>query len=151
MRKKIALLSVLSALAVGLFAVPSASASYISVTVGYEAVDLCRTAPDVLSYRLQFKAKIRRSGVPKPDKVRIGYQVLDSNSLAVVRSGVTSLKRSKGYKGKTSRISGTAGQNLTYHLNMQYTVLGKTSKSKTTGFDTIPSVETMDAAGVRNC
>ncbi|MGH2959627.1 MAG: hypothetical protein ACRDKE_08480 [Solirubrobacterales bacterium] len=151
MRKKIALLSLVSAFVIALVAVPAANAAYIYVTVGYEATNLCRTAPDVLTYKLKFKAKIKRSGVPKPAKVRIGYQVLDSSSLAVVRSGVTNLKRSNGYSGKTSTISGTAGQGLTYHLNMKYTVLGKTSKSKISSSDTIPSVEQMDAAGVPNC
>lgn len=151
MRKKIALLSLCSAFLLGLVIVPAASARYIYVTVGYEATDLCRTAPDVLTYKLQFKAKIKRSGVAKPDKVRIGYQVLDASSLQVLRSGTTNLKRSKGYKAKTSTISATAGQSLSYHLNMKYTVEGKSSKSKITSSDQVPSVEQMDAAGVPNC
>lgn len=151
MRKKITLLSLVAAFVMALVVVPTASARYIYVTVSYEATDLCRTAPDVLTYKLQFKAKIKRSGVAKPDKVRIGYQILDADTLAVLRSGTTNLKRSKGYKAKTSTISGRAGENLSYHLNMKYTVEGKSTKSKVTASDTIPSVETMDAAGVPNC
>src|SRR4051812_44613938 len=114
-RKKIALLSLCSAFLLALVVVPAASARYISVTVGYEATDLCRSAPDVLTYKLQFKAKVKRSGVAKPDKVRIGYQVLNADSLQVLISGTTNLKRSAGYKGKTSTITATAGQNLSYH------------------------------------
>jgi hypothetical protein len=145
LRKKIALLSLVSAFVVALVAVPAANAAYIYVTVSYEATNLCRTAPDVLTYKLKFKAKIKRSGVDKPDKVRIGYQVVDSSSLAVVRSGVTNLKRKSGYSAKTSTITARADQGLTYHLNMKYTVEGKTSKSKISSPDTIPSVAQMDA------
>ena len=144
-RKKFALLTLCSTFLLALVLAPTASARYISVTVGYEATDLCRTAPDVLTYKLQFKAKVKRSGVAKPDKVRIGYQVLDASSLQVLASGTTNLKRSKGYKAKTSRISATAGESLSYHLNMKYTVEGKSSKSKITSPDTVPSVADMDA------
>lgn len=144
-RKKVTLLSLVAAFVMALVVVPTASARYIYVTVGYEATNLCRTAPDVLTYKLQFKAKIKRSGVAKPDKVRIGYQVLDASSLQVLRSGTTNLKRSKGYKAKTSTISATAGQSLSYHLNMKYTVEGKSSKSKITSPDQVPTVEQMDA------
>jgi hypothetical protein len=145
LRKKIALLSLISAFVVALVAVPVANAAYIYVTVSYEATNLCRTAPDVLTYKLKFKAKIKRSGVEKPEKVRIGYQVVDSSSLEVVRSGVTNLKRSSGYSAKTTTITARADQGLTYHLNMKYTVGGKSSKSKISSPDTIPSVAKMDA------
>lgn len=144
-RKKLALLSLVSAFVVALVAVPAANAAYIYVTVNYDVTNLCRTAPDVLTYKLKFKAKIKRSGVDKPSKVRIGYQVVDSSSLQVVRSGVTNLKRKSGYSAKTSTITARAGQGLTYHLNMKYSVAGKTSKSKISSPDTIPSVAQMDA------
>lgn len=62
-----------------------------------------------------------------------------------MRSGVTNLKRSSGYTGKTSTITARAEQGLTYHLNMKYTVLGKTSKTKISSPDTIPTVADMDA------
>jgi hypothetical protein len=150
-RKKIALLSVVSAFILALVIVPAASARYIYVTARYEATQLCRTAPDTLTYKLKFSVKIERSGVDKPKTVRIGYQVLNADSLSVLKSGVVNLKRSSGYKAKSARISVTAGQSLSYHLNMKYTVEGKTSKSKTTSGDTVPSVEAMDAAGVPNC
>lgn len=55
-------------------AVPAASAAYIYVTVSYQATNLCRTAPDVVTYKLKFKAKIKRSGGEKPEKVRVGYR-----------------------------------------------------------------------------
>ncbi len=151
MRKKIALLSLAASFACALVAVPAANASYIYVSVGYKATDLCRTAPDVLTYKLQFQATITRSGVDKPKKVRIGYQILDASSLAVLRSGTVNLKKSSGYKAKTARISATAGENLSYHLNMKYTVDGQTSKKKITDTDSVPSVESMDASGVPNC
>lgn len=99
----------------------------------------------VPTHKLKFKAKIKRSGVDKPEKVRIGYQVVDSSSLQVVRSGITNLKRSSGYTAKTSTITARADQSLTYHLNMKYTVGGKSSKSKISSPDTIPSVAQMDA------
>lgn len=145
MRKKLALLSLVSAFVVALVAVPAANAAYISVTVSYKVTNLCRSAPDVLTYKLKFKAKIKRSGVAKPKKVRIGYQVVDSSSLAVVRSGVTNLKRKSGYSSKTSTITARADQGLTYHLNMKYTVNRKSSKTKISSPDTVPSVAQMDA------
>lgn len=145
MRKKIALLSLVSAFVVAMVAVPTANAAYIKVTVNYSFANICRPAPDVLTYKLKFKGKVERSGIPKPEKVRIGYQVVDSSTLAVVRSGVTNLKRSSGYTGKTSTITARAEQGLTYHLNMKYTVLGKTSKTKISSPDTIPTVADMDA------
>lgn len=149
-RKKIALLTT-AALMFALVVVPAAYASYIKVTVSYGVTDLCRTAPDTLTYKFQFKAKVTRSGVAKPRKVRIGYQVLDASSLQVLESGVTNLYRSKGYKAKSSRVSAKAGQNLNYHFNMKYTTGGKTSKAKLTDTDTIPSVETMDQYQVPYC
>ncbi len=151
MRKKLALLSLVSAFLLALVVVPVASADSIFVSVGYKATGLCRTAPDVLTYKLEFKAKITAVGVTKPKKVRIGYQILDANSLAVLRSGTVNLKKSSGYKAKTKRISATAGQSLSYHLNMKYTVEGQTAKTKITDSDTVPSVADMDAAGIPNC
>lgn len=151
MRKKFALLTVVSAFVLSLAAVPSANAAYIYASLDYSATDLCRTAPDVLTYKLQFKVKFKRSGVAAPSKVRVGYQVMDTDSKAVLRSGVINLKRSKGYKGKTSRISATAGENLTYHVTGKFTVGGKSTKAKFTFSDFVPSVEQMDAAGIPNC
>jgi hypothetical protein len=89
--------------------------------------------------------------VAKPSKIRIGYQAMDSDTLKVLRSGVLNLKKSKGYKGTTSRISATAGQNLKYHITGKYMVQGHEVKSKFTLTDFVPSVEQMDAAGIPNC
>jgi hypothetical protein len=150
-RKKIALLSLVSAFVVALVAVPAANAAYITVTLGYSVSNICRTAPDVVTYKLKFKATVKRSGVPKPEKVRVGYQVLDSTTKKVLRSGVTNLKRKNGYTAKSSRITATAGQQLTYHLTGKYTVLGDDTKAKFTYPDFIPSVEQMDAAGFPSC
>lgn len=144
-RKKIALLTVVSAFVVGLAAVPSANAAYIYATLDYKATDLCRTAPDVLTYKLQMKVKFRRSGVPAPSKVRIGYQVLNADSKAVLKSGIFSLKRKNGYKGKTATISATAGTALTYHISGKFTVFGKSTKANFTYPDDVPTVEQMDA------
>lgn len=71
MRKKIALLSLVSAFVVAMVAVPTANAAYIKVTVNYSFANICRPAPDVLTYKLKFKGKVERSGIPKPEKVRI--------------------------------------------------------------------------------
>lgn len=152
MRKKITLLSLSAAFVLALVAVPSANAYYIQPKLTqFDAVKLCRTAPDVLTYKIEMKVKWTVSGVSKPSKIRIGYQAMDSNSNKVLRSGILNLKRSKGYKGTTSRISATAGSDLKYHITGKYTVYGKDVKSKFTLTDFIPSVEQMDAAGIPNC
>jgi hypothetical protein len=151
-RKKIALLSLIAAFVLALVAVSSASASYIQGTVTkFDPTHLCRTAPDVLTYKIEMQVKFTASGVSKPKKVRMGYQVMDSDTKKVLRSGVLNLKKSQGYKRKTSRISATAGTNIKYHVTGKYRSGGKDVKTKFTTYDSIPSVEAMDAAAVPNC
>jgi hypothetical protein len=149
-RKKLLLLSA-AVLALALVVVPAANAAYISVTAKYSVTDMCRTAPDTLSYRFQFTAKVVRSGVPKPSKVRIGYQVLDASNLQVLGSGVTNLYASKRYKAKSKRVSAKAGQQLNYHFNMSYRVAGMKRGAKLSDTDSIPSVEQMDQYKVPYC
>jgi len=152
LRKKIALLSLVSAFVVALFAVPAANAAYIFGSINqFQARELCRTAPDVLTYKIKIGVKFKTSGVKKPKKVRIGYQVMDTDTKKVLRSGVMNLKKSKGYKGKTRRITALANQSITYHITGKYTVGGGSAKTKFTEFDNIPSVEQMDTAGIPNC
>jgi hypothetical protein len=151
-RKKLALFSVLATLAVSLFAAQAAYASYTYVLVTPNATGFCRTAPDVLSYRLAFTAQVTAVGISKPKQARIAFQVVDSDTKRVIRTDVVYLKRSKGYKGQTKRFEGTAGENVTYHLNLSYSTGGtKTKKLKKSFDDTIPSQADMDSAGVPNC
>lgn len=152
MRKKLALVSLMAATAVALFAAQSAYASYIFVTGELRGVtDLCRPVPDQLSYRLQFRAKVRASGVKKPSRVRVGWQVVDADSKKNLKSGVLNLKKSKGYKGETNRITVTQDEYLIYHVNLKYTVNGKTKKAKADFTDHVPTTADMDAAGVPAC
>ncbi len=151
MRKKIALVSVIASLAVMFAMAQAAYASYVSVFVSYKAAGLCQPAVDQVSYRLTFKADVTAIGVSKPSKVRVGYQIVDSDTKRVLRSGITNLKRSKGYKGQTSRFTAVAGENLSYHLNMKYTVGGKTKKLKKSFPDFIPSSATLNGAGLPAC
>jgi hypothetical protein len=150
-RKKIALLTLVATFAISLFAVQSAYASYVNVFVTPSATGFCRTAPDILSYRLAFKADVTASGVAKPKKVRIGFQVVDSDTKRVIRSGVVNLKKKSGYKGQTKRFEAVAGENLSYHVNMSYTIKGSTKKLKKSYPDSIPSQAELDAAGLPNC
>lgn len=151
MRKKIALISVVASLAVMFALAQVAQAAYLNVYVGYSYGAQCQPAPDQLSYRLKFKGTVTASGVAKPSKIRIGYQVVDAVSKQVLRSGVTYLNRSSGYKGQTSRFTVVGGQSLSYHLNMKYTAGGKTRKLKKSFPDTIPSAATINAAGLPPC
>lgn len=152
MRSKISFLLSLCAL-VALFALlpSSASASFVSVVVTPSTDGYCSPAPDQISYHLTFKAKVRASGTAKPKKVRIGYQVLDADTKAVLRSGVVNLKKSSGYKAKGARFTATAGQNLVYHLNMKYTSGGKTVKSKRDYDDYVPSADALAQAALPAC
>lgn len=152
MRKKLALISLLAALAVSAIAAQSAFASYIFVTgqlAGFS--DQCRPTPDQLSYRIVFKAKVTASGVKKPSKIRIGWQVLDADTKNVVRSGHLNLKKSKGYKGETTKIVASQDEYLVYHVNLKYTTGGRTKKAKGDFSDHIPTTAEMDAAGVPAC
>jgi hypothetical protein len=145
-RKQIALLSLCSAFVLALVAVPTANASYIKPELTqFKAVEICRPAPDALTYKIQMKVKWTAIGVSKPSKIRIGYQAIDADSLKVLRSGILNLKKSKGYKGKTSRITASAGESLKYHITGKYVSGGHSVKSKFTLTDQIPTVEQMDA------
>lgn len=151
MRNKLALLVTAAVFTLALVVAPAANASYIKVTASYSYADFCRAAPDQLSFRLAFKAKVKRRGVAKPDRVRIGYQVLDGSSRQVLASGKLSLKRSKSYKAKTSRIYVPAGATLLYHFNMSYKSGGRTIKSKLTDTDVVPTVEQLDQSALPPC
>jgi hypothetical protein len=150
-RKKIALLSLVSVFTVGLIAAGSAQASYVGVFVTPTATDFCLPAPDQLSYRLSFKASVTAVGTSKPSKVRIGFQVLDSDTKRVIRSGVVNLKRSKGYKADTPKFTGTADEKISYHLNMSYKSGGKTLKKKKSFPDQIPSVDQLANSTLPAC
>jgi hypothetical protein len=151
-RKKIALLSLSTIFAVSLVSAGAAQASSITGTITeFDPVHLCRTAPDVLTYKIEMQVKFVAIGVSKPKTVRMGYQVMNADTKAVLRSGVLNLKKKKGYKGRSSTISATAGTNIKYHVTGKFRSGGKDVKTKFTSYDSIPSVEAMDAAGVPNC
>lgn len=152
MRKKIVSASLLAAVVLSLAAAQSAFASYIFVTGELQgATGLCRPAVDKLSYRLQFKAKVTASGVKKPSRVRVGWQVVDADTKNSIKSGVLNLKKSKGYKGETNRIVATADEYLVYHVNLKYTVQGKTKKAKADFTDHVPTVAELDSVGLPAC
>lgn len=151
MRKKIALLSLAAVFAVALVTAGTAQASYLGVFVTPTAKDFCRPAPDSLSYRLAFKAKVTATGISKPSKVRIGFQVVDRDTKRVLRSGVVNLKRSNGYKGQTPKFTAAAEEKLAYHLNMSYWAGGREHKKKKSYDDQIPSQAYMDSVGVPSC
>lgn len=151
MRTKLVLLATVAAFTLALVAAPTASARYIKVTAMYSYTGFCRPAPDQLSFKLVFKAKVKRRGVAKPDKVRIGYQVMHADTMSVFKSGVVNLKRSKGYKATSPYVTAPAGTPLLYHFNMKYVSEGRTVKAKLTDTDAVPSVEDMDAAGIPAC
>jgi hypothetical protein len=152
MRKKLALASLLAVVAISLAAAQTAFASYIFVRGELRGVTgLCRPTPDQLSYRLQFRAKVTASGVKKPSKVRVGWQVVDADTKNNIKSGVLNLKKSKGYKGETRRITVTQNEYLIYHVNLKYTVNGRTKKAKADFSDHVPTTADMDAAGVPAC
>lgn len=131
---------------------PVADASSISARITkFDPTQLCRTAPDVLTWKIEMQVKFTAVGVSKPKKVRMGYQVMNADSKKVLRSGVLNLKKSKGYKGKSSRISATAGESIKYHVTGKYRSSGKDVKTKFTIYDSVPSVEAMDAAGLPDC
>lgn len=152
MRSRISFLISLGALCAMFALIPSsASASYVSVGVTPSTDGYCSPGPDQISYRLTFKAKVKASGVAKPKKVRIGYQVLDADTRVVLRSGVVNLKKSSGYKGQGKRFTATAGQNLVYHLNLQYKSGGRTIKAKRDYDDFVPSAEALAQANLPAC
>lgn len=151
MKRKIALFLALATCSALLVGAQSASAAYLGVTVSYEPTGFCVPAPAQLSYRLKFKAKVTAIGTSKPKKIRVGFQVVDDNTKRVLRSGVTNLKRSKGYKAETPRFTADAGQQLSYHLNMSYYAYGKKRKLKKTFSETIPTAEQIAQAGLPAC
>lgn len=150
-RKRVALLALASVFAVSLIAAGSAWAWYINVRVYPQAEDFCRPAPDLIAYRLSFTATVDAQAIAAPDKVRVGFQIVDRKTKRVLRSGVLNLKSANGYTGKTPRFMATASQNVSYHLNMSYKAGGRTLKAKKSFPDTIPSQEALDASGLGDC
>lgn len=146
------LISALAAFAGLGFSATTASAASISVVASYGFADICVPAPAQLSYRLTFSAKVKASGIAKPSKIRIGFQINDAVTKRVLRSGVTNLHRSKGYKGgKTPRFTVDADQLLTYHLNMSYKAGGRTLKKKASFDDVVPSADQIERSGLPGC
>lgn len=150
-RKKVALFSTLFVLAASLVAASSASAAYLGVTVTPTEYVACQPEPGSVGMLLGFKAKVTARGTTKPSKIRIGFQVLDSETKRVIRSGVVNLKRSKGYKAKTPGYVLTDGQMVSYHVNMSYKGYGKTRKLKKTYNSVAPTQAELDQAGIPAC
>jgi hypothetical protein len=150
-RKKVALLSLTAVFAVSMIAAGSAWAWSVTVAVQPQPQDFCQPAPDLISYRLGFTARAEAAGIAPPDKIRIGYQVVDRSTKRVLRSGVVMLLSSKNFVGQTPRMLSVASQKVSYHLNMSYQVGGRISKSKKTYPDVIPSQEELDASVLPVC
>lgn len=151
LRKRVALLSLASVMAVSLIAAGSAWAWSVSVRVHPEATDLCRPAPDLIAYRMVFTATVQADGIAAPDKVRVGYQIVDRGTKRVLRSGAINLKSSKGYQATTARIMGTASQKVSYHLNLTAYAGGHKLKSKKSFSEQLPSQEELDSISLPGC
>ena len=149
MRIKLSLLALVTVLAT-LALAPSANAAFLNVFVTPTLVSVCRTDATGINYRVEFKAKITRSGIDKPKSVRVGYKVVDASTAGVAASGVTNLTRRNKYKSKSKVIPAQAGQTLNHAFNLSYKADGRKRKAKSTSTITIPSAEQMDAENAAN-
>lgn len=155
MRTKLALLAAVAIVA-SLAVAPSANAksSYILVTTKLTtASDFCRPSADFLSYKLNFKATIKRRNSPKPKSVRVTYKVIDNATGGQYNSGVVTLTPRNKFKNKSKYLSVPVGASITYNLVSTYraprTRKKVTAKAKIP--DTIPTAAELDTAALPAC
>lgn len=151
MRKKLALIVALAALATSLLGAQSASASYLNVLVRPTFTAFCQPSPGTVGMFIRFKASVTAIGVSKPRKVRITFKVTRRGSKDSIRSGVVNLKRSRGYKADTKAFAAVAGEELIYAVKMSYTSGGSTVRRGRTYSSTTYTQAELDAQGVGGC
>lgn len=148
MRKKIALLTAVAAVA-ALALVPSsqAASSSIKVTSSYDFANFCRPAVDQLQFQFLFKAKIKRRNSPLPRNVVVRYKVLDAATGTSYGSGKVTLTKRNKWQKLSNPVIAPAGAQVIYDLTSTYKAprTGRNVKAKASIPDVIPTVAEMDA------
>ncbi|MBJ7347650.1 MAG: hypothetical protein JHC87_03640 [Thermoleophilaceae bacterium] len=151
-------LAAVSVVALAAVIAPSATAnsaktaSSIIVTTTYDEINLCLSAPDVVSTDHRFKAKIKKKGTTNPKKVVVTYKVTDlTTGILVIKEKLT--LKPKKYTKVGSSVLYTAGHQYQYDYVSVYRApnTGKNVKAKSKRTDTIPSVESLAALGLPAC